>query len=140
MIVKTTRDIECVPQRELMPPVPAANTKFSSTNDSDFTLYPCVSFLRLSQVDLFSGFHMQTCTNAVAGDCVGFRSSVLVNFLTDSREIDDMDEHCRFECTPGYAAGKTPGLGNVECVPVPVATCTEYQNQYQTQQCEESWF
>lgn len=140
MIVKATRDIDCVPQRELMPQVITPNTKFSSTNDSDFTLYSCVSFLRLSQVDLFSAFHMQTCTRALEADCVKFRNSVLVNFLTDSREIDDMDEHCRFECTPGYGAGKTPGLGNIECVSLPVATCTEYQNQYQTQQCEESWF
>ena len=139
MLIRRTKDIECMPQRELMPRDRAANTKFTSTDDSDLTMYSCVSFLRVSQVDIFSAFHMQTCLRALSANCIKFSSNVLVNYLADYREIQDMDENCFFECIPGYGPGKTPGLGHIECVPLPVATCTEYQNEYQTQQCDEYW-
>jgi len=128
----------CIDQKTLHNETHALNfRKFSSVNSTDLNVYDCTSFLDLSTSDIFIFFNIESCSSNTPNRLI-FSNTSLVNFISDVREIQDMDYFCFFQCVDGYTAQKSIGLGYFECVRTE-QNCQMYVKEYETQYCYTSF-
>jgi hypothetical protein len=138
IIRPNSETVQCVDQNKLVRAHDTSNMKFSSTNSTDLTLHDCETFLRISNLDIFSILHMQPCEQSDP-EIIYFEENVLINFISDPVEINDMNLNCFFGCTPGFSRAKSLGTDFLECVETVDSTCSHYQIEYETEECQEVW-
>jgi len=130
--------VQCANQNTIARAHDTSNMKFTSTISTDLTLYDCETFLRVSNLDIFSILHMQPCEQSAPG-LIYFKENILMNFILDPVEISDMNLNCFFNCTPGFTPAKSLGTDFFECVETVDLTCSHYQTEYETEECQVLW-
>ena len=128
----------CIDQKTLHNEKHALNfQKFNSVNSIDLNVYDCSSFLDLSKSDIFIFFNIESCSINTPNR-LEFTNISLLNFISDVREIQDMNSFCFFKCVDGYSAQKSIGHSYFECVKTE-KNCQMYVKEYEKKHCYTSF-
>jgi len=93
--------------------------KFGNTNASDFTVKPCYDFFALPWMQIESLLHIQSSLIVhPAADFIRVHHSILASYISNLRELKDIDKSCVFRCVDGFVALPSLATGIFECVPI----------------------
>ena len=92
--------------------------KLSNLDSTDLTVRLCHDFfsLSLSQLEAFLHLTPSLPTHADA-EFIRVQDSIMASYITDPRELANIDESCSFRCLIGYIAMPSLETRTFECVP-----------------------
>jgi len=92
--------------------------KLSNIDSSDLTVRLCHDFFSLSLPQLESLLHLTpSLPTHPAANFIRVRDSMMASYITDPRELANIDRSCFFRCLVGYIAMPSLTTHTYECVP-----------------------
>ena len=92
--------------------------KFSNMDSTDLTVRLCHDFFSLSLLQLESLLHLTpSLPTHPAAQFIRVQDSIMASYITDPRELANIDRSCSFRCLVGYVAMPSLVTRTFECVP-----------------------
>ena len=117
--------------------------KLNNRDATDLTVQLCHTFFSLSLPQLESILHLTpSAPTHTPAEFIRVHDSILASYITDPRELWEIDKSCSFRCLPGYVAAPSLVTLIFECVPQALLSsgntgeqCTAQTPSYQSSSC-----